>query len=187
VRLVSWSPGWHGQRVCRYLPRAGEVFLRISDGSRWYHIQWLPREGYWVTSAGTGATPGEGVYHWSPRFQSDAMKRRQVAAPGEHKLPALPMASTILAKLPALREFLTATEYEDGGNRQPGYMTMRNRGTTFEVTLYDPDSGHRIACRGTSFDETLLLAEKLLGTPEAPWEVDQYLTDQLAKRSRKKK
>ncbi len=115
------------------------------------------------------------------------MKRRNAPLGGGAIVPALPMASTILAKLPAVREFLTATEYEDHSPRQPGYVTLRNRTTTFEVTLYDPDAGARLAVRGPDLDKTLLLVEQLLGVEEAPWELDGYLQEQLARRAKKKK
>jgi hypothetical protein len=86
-----------------------------------------------------------------------------------------------------LREFISATEYEDKTPRTPGYYTLRNRGAAYELTVYDPDSGTRLPCRGQTLDEVFALVEKLLGAVEAPWECDSYLTEQLARKGKRKK
>ena len=115
------------------------------------------------------------------------MKRRQAARPGDTVLPALPSTSTHLPKLPALREFLSATKYDDDTPRTPGYVTVRNRVTTYEVTVYDPDSASRLSCRGPTLDAALALVEQLLGVEEAPWEPDNYLASQQTKSKPKKR
>lgn len=116
------------------------------------------------------------------------MKRRPLAAGVTPALkPALPSASTMMAKSPALREFITATTYEDGTPREPGYFTLRNRGFTFELTVYDPDSGTRLAVRAPKIDDVLSMTEQLLGVEEAPWEQDRYLTEQLEGRKKGKR
>lgn len=187
VRVVRWKGGWHGKKIKQWTPRTGERWLRVVSGDRWYLIQWLPREGWWITSAGIEGPAGSGQYYSAPRYQGDAMKRRNLNEGGKATTPALPSLSTILGKLPALREFVTATSYDDGSARVPGYFTFRNRGIVFEVTVYDPDSGTRLAARAPKIDEALCLIEQLLGVEEAPWEIDQYLTDQLLRRAKKKR
>lgn len=114
------------------------------------------------------------------------MKRRTPVGPGGFVLPAAPSVSTLLAKLPAVREFCSATEYDDHSAREPGYMTLRTVGTQWQVTLYDPDSGTRLPVRAPDLDKALLLAEQLLGVEDAPWEPDRYLTEMLAKKNKKK-
>lgn len=186
-RQLKWRRGWCRRRVCRWLPRRGEVFIRVVGQSQWLIVQWLPREGYWVTSAGqVGAPPTETIYT-SPRYQSDVMKRRQAARPGDTVVPALPSTSTLLPKLPALREFISATAYDDGTPRTPGYFTVRNRVTTYEVTVYDPDGAARLSGRAPTLDGALSLVEQLLGVEEAPWEPDRYLAEQAAKSRPKKR
>lgn len=186
TRVVRPLNVWTRRRVCRWSPRRGERWLRLLLPRAWWLLQWLPREGWWITSAGEAGTPFDAPTYSSPRYQGDAMKRRQAAEPGKATVPPLPATSTHWPKLPTIREFITATSYDDGSARQPGYLTVRNRTTTMEVTLYDPDSGSRLVCRGPSLDEALVLAEKLLGAEEAPWEVDNYLQQQLAKSKKKK-
>jgi len=185
-RVVSTRNAWHGRRVCRWSPLRGERWLRILLPRAWWLVQWLPREGWWITSAGEAGTPYDVPTYSSPRYQSDRMKRRQAAEPGKAVVQALPSTSLHWPKLPTIREFITATSYDDGSARQPGYLTVRNRVTTMEVTLYDPDSASRMVCRGSSLDEALILAEKLLGVEEAPWEPDNYLQQQLTRKPRRK-
>lgn len=186
-RVVNWVRGWCRRRISRRLPRRGEVMLRLLMPSRWYLLQWLPREGWWLLSSGTAGAPYERPDYVAPRYQGEAMKRRTAAEPGQVVVPALPSTSVHLPKLPALREFLTATTYDDASPRTPGYFTIRNRVTTFEVTVYDPDSGSRLSCRGPKLDDALSLIEQLLGVAEAPWETDAWLTEQLLRKRKRKK
>lgn len=102
-------------------------------------------------------------------------------------IPALPATSVLLSKLPAIREFITATQYEDGSPRVPGYFTLRNRGASFELTMYDYDSGCRLPVSAHELDKALQLMEQLLGVEEAPWEPDRYLMNLLAERNKKKR
>lgn len=115
------------------------------------------------------------------------MKRRAKPADGLPTVPALGMGSVILAKCPLLREFLSATTYEDSTLRTPGYVTWRNRGYAYEITLYDPDSGMRLPVRHPEIDKLFGLVETMLGAEDAQWEVDQYLSEQLAKKQKRKK
>jgi len=186
VRVVRTQNAWTRQRVRQWSPRSGERWLRILLPRAWWLLQWLPREGWWVTSAGDAETPYDEPIYSSPRYQGDAMKRRQAAKPGDTVVPPLSSTSTHWPKLPAVREFISATSYDDGSPRTPGYITVRNRVTTYEVTVYDPDSGSRLSGRAPGLDEALMLVEKLLGVEDAPWEPDGYLQKQLEQKPKRK-
>lgn len=112
------------------------------------------------------------------------IKKRDVGAGGTGHVPALSAESKLLGKLPALMEFLTATTYDDGSRRTPGYMWVSNRGVAFEVTVFDPDAAVKLPALGRSLDEALALAETHLKADEAPWQTDRFL---LSKRDEKKK
>lgn len=114
-------------------------------------------------------------------------KRTPLVAGGQIIVPPLPSKSMILGKLPTMRDWLTATAYEDGSPRQPSYVTLRNRGAVFELTTYDPDQGARLPVSGPEIDHVLLAMEQLLGVDEAPWEVDRYLAGLLVPKKGKKK
>jgi hypothetical protein len=114
------------------------------------------------------------------------MKRIAPAVGTEVIRPALPGTSLLLAKLPTLREFMTATAYDDGTARTPGYLWFSNRGTMFEVILFNPDSGSRLPVVAPTMDEVLAAVETVLKLPEAPWQPDRYLSEQLTKKTKKK-
>jgi hypothetical protein len=93
----------------------------------------------------------------------------------------------LLAKLPLLREFLSAGQYEDGSPRTPGNMRIGSQGVLWEITLQDPDALARLTFRGQELDKTLLMAETYLGAEDAPWETDRYLAEKAAATPKKKK
>lgn len=175
------------RRHHQVLPRFGEKRVVWVSGHLWWLLEWRYRRGWWCLERGRferGEPVRMGEY---PRPEEYVLKRRVQPSEGDLILPFLGRESKLLIKLPRLCEFLSATTYEDGTFRQPGYLTFRNRLTTYEVTLYDPDAGMRLALRAVTIDEALTLAEKAVDAEGMPWEVDQYLTDQIAKKVKKKK
>lgn len=113
------------------------------------------------------------------------IKKRQTAEVVLSK-PQAPQATSYLTLSPLLIEFISSTVYEDGSPREPGYATIRVRGTEWEVTLYDPDAGARLPVRGGTVDDALIAVEVAIGSEEVQWEQDRYLMEQLAKRPKKK-
>jgi hypothetical protein len=185
--LLYWSPGWTRRRVCRWLSRRRTTYLQVMCQRVWYLFVYHPRRGWWPSASGLRGTPAAEPNIVVPYPKESDMKRRSAPANGVAVAAPLTAVSVILAKLPAIREFITATAYEDGTARMPGYITLRNRQLTFEATLYDYDSGTRLPVRGATLDECLLALEKFLGVEEAPWEIDPYLTEQLARRRKRGK
>lgn len=114
------------------------------------------------------------------------MKKRQALGLENVPIPALPGDSQFFAKLPLLREFLSVTAYDDGSMRTPGSYRFENKLICYQITLYDADAGMRLPVSGATMDDVLKATERLLGAPDAPWEVDRYLTEQLAKKSKEK-
>lgn len=114
------------------------------------------------------------------------MKKRQALGLENVPIPALPGDSKLLEKLPLLREFLSVTAYDDGSMRQPGSYRFENKLICYQITLYDADAGMRLPVSGATIDDVMKAAERLLGAPDAPWEVDRYLTEQLQKKSKEK-
>lgn len=186
-RVVKWRKLSCPYRVVQWLPRFGEKCYRVVKGDIWFVVHWKQRGGCWIRSGGRNSLSTTiPLYHY-PRVQEYSMKRRSAPQGGPAIVQAIPSASTLWPKLPALREFLHATAYEDGSARQPGYVTFRNKVTTIEVTVYDPDSGTRLPCRGATLDQALSLLEQLLGVEEAPWEADKYLMEQLVAKSKRRR
>lgn len=186
-RIATWRPGWHGRRVSQWCPRHRQTNLHVEAVLRWYLYRWSPRVGWECVASGIKGQPVTTPTTLYLTHRELAMKRRNAPASTGVIQPALPAASVMLGKLPAIREFLTATEYEDKSPRTPGYITIRNRQVTFEATLYDPDSGSRLSARAAKLDDVLALLEQLLGVEEAPWEIDSYLTEMLNRRTKRSK
>lgn len=185
-RVVFWCPGFRRCRVRQWCPRHRQTWLHIVGVLRWYLVRWTPYVGWECLTSGPVSQPVvEPETYYPTHKEADVKRREQPAGVGVPQVP-LPAASVLLGKLPGVREFVTATSYEDGTIRTPGYLTLRNRQVTFEITLYDPDSGSRLVARAAKLDDVLALVEQLLGVTDAPWEVDDYLTAQLTRRGRKR-
>lgn len=169
------------------LPRWGEKWIAILKAGVIYRLMWRPRVGYRVSSfRGALESLPEAQDYDVEGHRRDTVKKR-ASAPGPMLRPLLPADTKVLKPFPLLVEFLTCITYEDAQPREPGYMRIRPGLHDFEGTLYDPDAGQRCSIRGKTLDDVFAALNLLAGAPEAPWETDQYLTDQLAKKTRKKK
>lgn len=186
IRVLTWAP-WAVKRLGgQTTPRFGEKRYFVDRGKLWFLLHWVANVGYRVTAWGKAGWPPESVTDLHPhQSRSDMLKRRQ---PPQEGTPSIPLdgTSVILDDCPLLRQFLTHTAYDDMSPRQPGYVTIRTRGLTFEITLYDYDSGQRCACQGPSLDDMFAAAELVLGAEQAPWTPDSYLMSLLAKKPKKK-
>jgi len=114
------------------------------------------------------------------------MKKRQALGLESVPIPALGMESKLLEKPPPLPEFVSATAYEDGSIRTPGSFRFENKLICYQITLYDADAGMRLPISAGTLDDVFKAVERLLGAPDAPWEVDRYLTEQLSKKVKEK-
>ena len=172
-------------RVCQWTPNREKWYVYRST-HRDIHIRWRPWTGYTVIGSGPVGSAYPEVIYLDPLKKVRLMKRRSVVSREGAILPALSAESKVLAKLPALREFLSATAYEDGTARTPGYFWFSNRRMLYEVILFDPDSGSRLPVTALTMDDVFVAAEALLTAPEAAWQPDKYLTEQLAKKTKRK-
>jgi len=163
-----------------------ETYLIYQYRNRWYHLYWHPYKGcQFIGSSIIGAPRPERTF-LSTDEGVHRMKRRSPIKGSNVVMPALSAESKLLGKCAQLVEFITATAYEDGTPRTPGYLWFNNRGHLFECTLFDPDSGGRISMVGKTIDDTLAAADTILRAAEAPWLPDRFLTEQLEKKSKKK-
>lgn len=108
------------------------------------------------------------------------MKRIELRQNGPGKGPTHVAAieSNVLAKLPNLVAHCCITRYEDGTARRTGWWTLKTQGAAWIVQVKDPDSGCSLQAAGNDLDDALALADLLLGTEDAPWEVDPFLSKQ---------
>lgn len=187
-----------GIRVCRWAARTG--FKRHSQttgqqwqkrvwwviGEVWYLADWLQYRGWWILKRGVEDGFEVRTHFSYPRPKERTVVKKRTAPEGARILSMLSTETVLLKKLPRLVEALTCVSYEDGTPRTPWYLTLRNKLSSFEVTLYDPDIGHRLALRAARLDDVLLLAEKAVDTEGLPWEPDNYLLGLLEEKEKKK-
>jgi len=186
IRVLTCNGRGGMRRGGQVTPQWGEKRLWIARRFRWYLVEWRAREGYRVLAfRQPGQAESTTTLTWIDWETHMPPKRRAVASEGTPSIP-LESESVVLHDFPAIREFLTCTVYEDMTPRQVGYLTIRTRGLVFEVTLYDYDSGQRMACQGRDLDEMFATAEMMLKAENAPWTPDNYLLSLVAKKPKKK-
>jgi len=176
---------WKRRKPCQWLPRR-EKWFYYRRGIHLWLLHWKPYGGIWLVAERSGDERSVPHTVTPRRTREVGIKRRPSEAATGAPPPAAKATSVLLAKLPALREWLTATTYEDGSARQPGKLAIEVYGQTWSVLLRDPDAAARMNVRGEELDKTLMLVEQLLGVEEAPWERDNWLAGQLAKKGKKK-
>jgi len=122
-----------------------------------------------------------------PREQEAKVKKR-VPNPTAPENGAFAHNASIETKLfkdcPQFVSHLTTTRYDDGTPRQPGWVSIQTRGAAWIVTVKDPDAGAKLNATGNTLDDALALAELLLSSEEAPWEVDPFLQGQQKKKKK---
>lgn len=112
-----------------------------------------------------------------------AIKKREVSKSDVQHLAAV---ETVLFKdhMPLL-EHCCLRKYEDGTDREPGWITIKVTGAAWVIQVKDPDSATSFAAVADTLDKALDTAALLLAADEAPWEPDQWLA--RAKAEKKKK
>lgn len=186
LRVWEWRPCGRMRQGGQKLPQWGEKDCVVLRDDAFLYLHWRRGRGYrplwWERNDPPARTR---IATWGAKGDRVPIKRRVVN--GERiKVPALPVESKQLLRVPLLLEFLSSTEYEDGIKRTPGYMTLRNKTIEYEITLYDPDAGMRLPVRGRTLDQLLMAVETLLGAQDAAWEEDSYLQSKMPKERKKK-
>lgn len=186
-RVYEYRPQSKVVRHWLTVPRVNGYPIRVlfRDHFRVYRF-YLGRGWVWTQWGDGGRTAiacKEMPFQWRWLM---AVQRR--SAPSDKTPPPpLPVPLAVLVNSPLLAEHITATKFEDGLVRVPGSFKVENIGTAFRVTVYDHDAGLRLPVTGPTLEEALQEVETILGVPDAPWEVDRYLSEQVARRGKKKK
>jgi hypothetical protein len=105
------------------------------------------------------------------------MKKKSVGKPaagGSGAVHLAPIESNTFTALPNLMAHLCLVRYDDGDARQPGTLSVRTLGSSWAVTVKDPDGACQMQCLGNTLDDALALVDLLLGSEEAPWEADRW-------------
>jgi len=67
-------------------------------------------------------------------------------------------------------EHLSLLQYDDGSQRQTGYLGVWTQGAQWVARITDKDADATLTATGRSLDEALQLLAMLLGADDAPWE-----------------
>lgn len=178
-RLVAAIQKW------RNVASRGQKYLYLVVGKRYLRLRWCPWDGGYAAEAEGLVACFPALTHHYPRPKEISMKRREALGLKGVPMPGPNAASILLGKLPAIREFLSCTEYEDRTARTVGALRITSRGTTWMLTLTDPDARARLCVSDASLDKALMLMEQLLGVAECPWEADPYAEEREAKKRKK--
>lgn len=178
TRHAALTRGW-------YLPRREWWFI-IERLPYRLLLHWRPYHGIRLAAEGLASRWRERHTVQTQEEYAVALKKRDPMAGPRGAAPGPSPTSTLLGKLPAIREFLSATAYEDGSPRTVGNLRVASQGRLWEVTLQDPDALARLTVRDESLDRCLTLLEQLVGVEEAPWETDRWLAERAQKNGRKK-
>lgn len=90
--------------------------------------------------------------------------------------------SKLLLRFPHLLAFLSATAYDDAAPRRPGWVTVKTEGASWKIQAKDPDSGMQLQVTAQSLDDAITGLNLLLGSEDAPWEVDPWARERKAKK-----
>jgi hypothetical protein len=161
------------------------MFFSVLIGTREYMYRYLRFQGgirlHCVRSTVTGEY--ELRPQWN-RYKEPTMKKKEKLGLDPRVMRGADPVSVILGKLPAIREWLSCTVYDDGSPRQPGALRIASRNSQWWLTLTDPDRGARLCACDDKLDRALTLLEQLLGVEEAPWEIDPYARQTKGKKGK---
>lgn len=107
------------------------------------------------------------------------MKRRkagQGSASADGAEHLAPMETVVFDKLHQVVRHMAVTKYDDKEVRKPGWITIKTLGSSWVIQVKDPDSCLSMQVVADTLDNALALADLLLGSDEAPWEPDPFLS-----------
>jgi len=113
------------------------------------------------------------------------MKKRSAAAGSEGEPNLVAMESKVFAAHTSLVEHCSCRMWEDKTPRTPGWITIGTSGSSWTVTVKEPDSACSFRVVAPSIDQALDTAALLLACEEAPWEPDRWLAASQTKGKKK--
>lgn len=167
----------HRCRPSRWMGRQGGQFY-IRHGPRVYLLTSKPWKGMCVTAMWDLCGR---IGHLDPptwRWSYPSMKRRNVKVGTEGVKHLAALESSILNGLLPLVEHCAVRQYDDGEQREPGWITIKTQGAAWVVQVKDPDGACSFSAVAETIDKALETAALLLSCDEAPWEPDRFLMAQ---------
>lgn len=169
----------------RYRPWRRDAGHWVIVLDNWAGLTYVPHGGWRLTVIRMGGPFGEIAWERPPKWRR-RVRRPSVPDPDPgdpRKGLAADNATVLFESLPDLVRFFTATRYDDGTVRQPGWIQVKIFNGSWQTVLKDRDSGLQLSVLAPTLDDSLALAEAMLRSDKAPWEVDPWAN----KSGRKKK
>jgi len=173
----------HRKRPCRWVPK-GKCQFYLKHGPRVYLLTSVMSRGMCVVAMWDMCSA---MGHLDPpawRWEYPSMKKRSVRVGTEGVKHLAALESTIWAGLLPLIEHCAVRQYDDGEQREPGWLTIKTQGAAWCVQVKDPDGACSFSAVAETLDKALETAALLLSCDEAPWEPDRFLA--ANKKERKK-
>lgn len=171
----------HGTRPHTFMP-CGRGTFDVCYGARRFRLQFVPFKGMCVVAWwGPGKHPTLGdrpCRQWE--FPTMKKKGARTEATGASHLAAV--ETEVFHDMMALVEHCAVRKYDDGEPREPGWFTVKTQGAAWCVQVKDPDAAVSFTAIGDTIDKALSTAALLLSCEEAPWEPDNFLKAQKAKK-----
>lgn len=164
-----------GKNWKRFALTVGSVEIHLVGRAGWGYTAWA-----WTSPRGyCEAWPGIHSYEGLSHVKKKKKPTEQTVA--KH-LAAL--ESNVFAKMHSLVAHCAITQYDDGDVRQPGWVTIKTFGSTWQVEAKDPDTCQFMRVVQPSLDDALVMLSMLLDQEDAPWEHDVWAAAQKAKKKK---
>jgi len=165
----------HRRRPCRYMPKGNARFYILFENRRFRLDKWA-NAGICVTALGPRRRDVPGTVEWVRLWERPTMKKKALQAGKNDAKHLAALESTLFSDLLPILEHCALTQYDDGDQRLPGWLTIKTQGAAWVVQVKDPDAGLSFTSIADTLDKALGTAALMLACDEAPWEVDPWLS-----------
>jgi len=182
--VVVWRWGLHRGRPRRWLPKGrSEFYLKRANLEFRLTALWkryMCVVGVWV-GGDRLSRPSRPDLEWE--VPEMGIKKRVPSLTLVKHLAAV--ETNLMRDLMPLVEHCCLRQYDDGSEREPGWLTVKTSGAAWCVQVKDPDTASSFTAVADTLDRALETAALLLAADEAPWEPDQWLARQRAEKKKK--
>ena len=183
--ILTWVPrngmrsrprNWLSRDWTAYQLRVGSLFIQVV-GRKWW--------GLTAWSSVRVPMPVRDYHNAESYREIDMKKRTGAAASASAGLHLAAVESNVFGRLHPIVAHCCHTQYDDGTQRKPGWVTVKTMGSAWVVEAKDPDTCSRLTVVQSSLDDALALLSVLLESEEAPWESDPWMKQSAARGAKK--
>lgn len=171
-RVLSWR--WKRPRKDRPASRA-EGICRIWWSGSWFELTTRSWVGMSITARWIDSKGGRFQRQPDLRWEFPDVKKKASSGPAGNDKHLAAMETAIFAQLMPLVEHCALVRYDDGDQRQTGYIRLGTLGAAWTLDVKDPDSEMSFRLVDGSLDKVWETAALLLACDEAPFAPDPYL------------